>query len=58
MLKLNTGETEIILFGSKKQLAEVNVQSLNVAGTHVNVSEEPVRKLGAVFDSNSTMVSH
>ena len=33
MLKLNTGKTEIILFGSKKQLAKVNIQSLDTAGT-------------------------
>ena len=57
MLKLNNGKTEIILFGSKKQLAKVNIQSLDVAGTRVNVSE-PVRNLGAMFDSNFTMVSH
>ena len=57
MLKLNNGKTEIILFGSKKQLAEVNTQSIDVAGTRVNVSEEPVRNLGAMFDSNFTMVS-
>ena len=49
MLKLNSGKTEIILFGSKKQLAEVNIQSLDVAGTRVNISEEPVRNLGAMF---------
>ena len=58
MLKLNNGKTEIILFGSKKQLVKVNIQSLDVAGTRVNVSEEPVRNLGAMFDSNFTMVSH
>ena len=54
MLKLNNSKTEIILFGSKKQLAQVNIQSLDVAGT---VSEEPVRILGAMFDLNFTMVS-
>ena len=44
------------LFCSKKRLAEVNIQSLDVAGTRVNVLEEPVRNLGAMFDSNFTMV--
>ena len=39
MLKLNT---EIFLFGSKKQLAKVNIQFIDVAGTRVNVSEESV----------------
>ena len=58
MFKLNTIKTQIILFGSKKQLAEVNIQSFDVAGIRVNVSEEPVRNLGAMFDSNFTMISH
>ena len=58
MLKLNNGKTEIIFFVSRKQLAEVNIHTLDVAGTRVNVSEEPVRNLGAMFESNFTMVSH
>ena len=48
----------MILFGSKEQLVEVNIQSFDVGGIRVNASEEPVRSLGAMFDSYSAMVSH
>ena len=58
MPKLNNGKTKIILFSSKKQQAEVNIQSLDVSGTRANVSAEPVRNLGAMFDSNFTMFFH
>ena len=53
-LKLNNDKTEIILFGSKKHLAELNIKSLSVAGT-VSVASEPVRNLGAMFDSQLIM---
>ena len=57
-LKLNNDKTEIILFGSKKHLAELNIKSLSVAGTEVSVASEPVRNLGAMFDSQLTMAPH
>ena len=57
-LKLNNDKTEIILFGSKKHLAELNIKSLSVAGTDVSVASEPVRNLGAMFDSQLTMAPH
>ena len=57
-LKLNNDKTEIILFGSKKHLAELNIKSLSVAGTDVSVAYEPVRNLGAMFDSQLTMAPH
>ena len=57
-LKLNNDKTEIILFGSKKHLAELNIKSLSVAGTDVSVASEPVRNLGAMFDSLLTMAPH
>ena len=50
--------TEIILFGSKKHLAELNIKSLSVAGTDVSVASEPVRNLGAMFDSQLIMAPH
>ena len=56
--KLNNDETEIILFGSKKHLAELNIKSLSVAGTDVSVASEPVRNLGAMFDSQLIMAPH
>ena len=57
-LKLNNDKTEIILFGSKKHLAELNIKSLSVAGTDVSVASEPVRNLGAMFDSQLIMAAH
>ena len=57
-LKLNNDKTEIILFGSKKHLAELNIKSLSVAGTDVPVASEPVRNLGAIFDSQLIMAPH
>ena len=57
-LKLNYDKTEIILFGSKKHLAELNIKSLSVAGTDVSVASEPVRNLGAMFDSQLIMAPH
>ena len=49
---------EIILFGSKKHLAELNIKSLSVAGTDVSIASEPVRNLGAMFDSQLIMAPH
>ena len=46
------------MFGSKEQLVEVNIQSFDVPGIRVNASEEPVRSLGAMFDSYFAIVSH
>ena len=55
---VNNDKTEIILFGSKKHLAELNIKSLSVAGTDVSVASEPVRNLGAMFDSQLIMAPH
>ena len=57
-LKLNTDKTEVILFGSKQQISQLNVQSICVAGTEVAISNEPVRNLGAMFDSQLKMDAH
>ena len=57
-LKLNNDKTEIILFGSKKHLAELNIKSLSVAGTDVSVAFVPVRNLGDMFDSQLIMAPH
>ena len=51
-LKFNNGKTEIILFSSKRHMAELNIKSLSVvAGTDASVTSEPVRNLEAMFDS-------
>ena len=57
-LKLNNDKTEIILFDSKKHLAELNIKLLSVAGTDVSVASEPVWNLGAMFDSQLIMAPH
>ena len=44
--------------GYKKHLAELNIKSLSVAGTDVSVASEPVRNLGAMFDSQLIMAPH
>ena len=56
-LKLNAAKTEIILFGSNKDLANINISSLSVAGTKVLVSQKPIRNLGAIFDSRLDMAA-
>ena len=55
-LPFNNDKPEIILFGSKKHLAELNIKSLSV--TDVSIASEPVRSLGAMFDSQLIMTSH
>ena len=57
-LKLNNDKPEIILFGSKKHLADLNIMSLSVSGMDVSVASEPVRNLGAMFDSQLIMALH
>jgi len=56
-LKLNSGKTEIILFGTKQKLKLVDIPSLSVAGTNVIVSDKPIRNLGAMFDSSLSMAA-
>ena len=56
--KLTNDKTEIILLDSKKHLAELNIKSLSEAGTDVSVASEPVRNLGAMFDSQLIMAPH
>jgi len=49
-LKVNNNKTEIMLFDTKSSLADVNSTSLEVAGTHVHVSDGPMRNLGVLLD--------
>jgi hypothetical protein len=57
-LKLNSDKTEIKLFGTRHSLACINIPSLNVSGTLVDITEGPVRNLGAMLDSPLSMSSH
>ena len=45
-LKLNNDKTEIILFGTKSAINNINIASLEVAGVRVQLSEGPVKNLG------------
>ena len=55
--KLNSGKTEIVLFGTKQKLKLVDIPSLSVAGTKVVIGDSPNRSLGAMFDSSFSMTA-
>ena len=49
-LKLNCEKTQILLIGGpSKQLSDIPVSSLLVAGTEVQISEGRIRNLGSYF---------
>jgi hypothetical protein len=54
-LKLNTKETEIMVFGTSRRLKSVNITSLSMAGTEVHVTEGPIANLSVMFDSSLSM---
>ena len=56
-LKLNDSKTEILIIGSRHQLAKINVNSVQV-GTSEILSASSVRNLGAWFDTNMSMNAH
>ena len=57
VLKLNNSKTELLIFGSRQQLAKIDVNSVQV-GTSKIVSTSSVRSLGAWFDKNMPMNAH
>ena len=57
-LKVNSDNTEIILFGSRKHLAELNIKTHAVAGMDVSIASESVKNLGAMFYSQLIMARH
>ena len=54
-LKLNSDKTEIVIFGTRQQLAKCSLGSLNVAGIDVNILTKPVRNLGVFLDNKMSM---
>ena len=48
---MNNSKTEIILNGTKHQLAKVNISSVNVGGIEVNCVDH-VRDLGVLMENN------
>ncbi len=45
------------LIGSNKHVQETDIQSLNIAGSVVHVSQQPINNLGGVFDKNLNMAA-
>ena len=56
-LKLNEDKTEVILIGTRQQLAKVNVTSIAV-GDETIEPKPSVRNLGSWFDSQLSMSTH
>jgi len=54
-MKLNSEKTEIMLLGTCKQLQEISLKSISVAGTEVPITKGPIHNLGATFDSFLSM---
>ena len=56
-LKLNEDKTEVVLIGTRQQLAKVNVTSIAV-GNETIEAKPSVRNLGSWFDSQLSMSTH
>ena len=56
-LKMNNSKTEIILYGTKQQLAKVNISSVNVGGIDVKCVDH-VRDLGVLMENNLSFDRH
>ncbi|XP_068716864.1 uncharacterized protein [Montipora capricornis] len=56
-LKLNEDKTEVVLIGTRQQLAKVNVTSIAV-GDETIEAKPSVRNLGSWFDSQLSMSTH
>ena len=56
-LKLNEDKTEVLLIGTRQQLAKVNVKSIAVGDQTIG-AKPSVRNLGSWFDSQLSMSTH
>ena len=56
-LRLNDNKTEFMIIGTRKQLAEVNIDGLSV-GESIIALVTSVRNLGSWFDQNLSMTPH
>jgi len=56
-LKLNDSKTELVVMGSSKHVAKVHIPGV-VVGDSLTTPSPHVRDLGAVLDSEMTMVQH
>ena len=50
----NSEKTELLIIGTKQQLAKLNIQSITVNGTIINKATH-ARNLGVIFDENLSM---
>ena len=55
LLKLNADKTEIMVIGSRVQLAKFMVTSISIGCINVPITRMPVRNLGVMFDSMLSM---
>ena len=56
-LLLNEEKTELLLIGTKQQLAKVDIGHIKVGKVNI-APHSPVKNLGVWFDSNLSMVDH
>jgi len=56
-LNLNEDKTEVILFGSKNSLSQIDITSIILGSTAINLSSS-VRCLGVTLDSELTLKQH
>ena len=56
-LKINQEKTDVIIIGSRQQLAKVRSSSLEIGGISLKYLDS-VRHLGAYLDKNLTMSDH
>ena len=56
-LKLNNDKTEIIMFGTAKQLEKVPLETVTLEGITLPIAKQ-ARNLGILMDANLTLASH
>ena len=56
-LLLNEDKTEVLLIGTKRQLAKVNISHVTVGKANI-APQSPVKNLGVWLDLNLSMVDH
>ena len=57
LLKMNDAKTEVLVVGSRQQVAKVKIPGVAVGDELITPSVK-VRDLGATFDTEMTMVDH
>ena len=55
MLKLNAEKTKELVVGTSSKLKSLDLDSLTVAGSHVIITDKPIRNLGVKMDRHMAM---